>query len=106
MHHILTRPLILQTPLIKQQTQAKLHIRTESHSRELFKNRGYSLQVLGPGRRVRHGHEEAVGQDGEHYEQTEQPGKRVKEAAPWRAGWIFVFANNAAHRDMMFLIIL
>lgn len=30
MHRILTGLLILQTPLIKQQVQAKLHIRTES----------------------------------------------------------------------------
>lgn len=42
----------------------------------------YSLQVLGPGRRIGHGHEEAVGQDSEHYEQAEQRGKRVKETAP------------------------
>lgn len=46
----------------------------------------YSLQVLGPGRRVGHGHEEAVGQDGEHYEQAEQRGKRVKETGPWCTG--------------------
>lgn len=72
----------------------------------LVEDCGYSLQVLGPGRRVGHGHEEAVGQDGEHDEQTEQPGKGVQETAPWHAGRIFVFANNAAHRDMMFLIIL
>lgn len=35
MHHILTGPLILQTPLIKQQPQAQLHIRTESFSLQL-----------------------------------------------------------------------
>lgn len=68
----------------------------------------YSLQVLGPGRRIRHGHEEAVGQDSEHYEQAEQRGKRVKETARWHTGQItlFVFANNAAHRDVMFPIML
>lgn len=39
----------------------------------------YSLQVLGPWRRVRHGHEETIGQYSEHYEQAEQSGKEVKE---------------------------
>lgn len=39
----------------------------------------HSLQVLGPWRRVRHGHEEAVGEYREHYKQAEQSGKVVKE---------------------------
>lgn len=38
----------------------------------------YLLQVLGPVRRLGHGHEAAVGQDGAHDEQTEQ-GEQVKE---------------------------
>lgn len=93
MHRILTGALILQTPLIKQQTQAKLHIRTErftdrSCSNSFIKKRNkkrqhaYSLQVLGPGRRVRHGHEEAVGQDSEHYEEAEQGGNGLRKVSP------------------------
>lgn len=38
----------------------------------------YLLQVFGPVRRLGHGHEAAVGQDGAHDEQTEQR-KQVKE---------------------------
>lgn len=88
MHRILTGLLFLQTPLIKQQTQAKGPIRTEGFTAgrcansSIRRKRAYSLQVLGPGRRIRHGHEEAVGEDGEHDEQAEQPGNLVKETAP------------------------
>lgn len=38
----------------------------------------YLLQVFGPVRRLRHGHEATVGQDGAHDEQTEQR-EQVKE---------------------------
>lgn len=62
----------------------------------------YSLQVLGPGRRIRHGHEEAVGQDGEHDEEAEQRGKRVKETAPG----VQVNCGFLRHTDAMFPLIL
>ena len=38
----------------------------------------YLLQVFGPVRRLRHGHEATVGQDGAHDEQAEQR-EQVKE---------------------------
>lgn len=41
----------------------------------------YLLQILGPRCRVRHGHEETVGQYSEHYEQAKQCGREVKENA-------------------------
>lgn len=37
--------------------------------------RGDLLYVLGPGGRVTHGHEHAVGQDGDHDEHAEQRGE-------------------------------
>lgn len=39
----------------------------------------YSLQVFGPCWWIRHGHEETVGQYGEHYEIAKQCGKIDKE---------------------------